>query len=77
MGTHKNSRELHISLPWVYHLLWGEALEIKQKQVDKSLNKCEIPTIAGNKKYINHSYKSIMNKIILDWYSIINITLSK
>ncbi len=56
MGTHKNSRELHISLPWVYHLLWGEALEIKQKQVDKSLNKCEIPTIAGNKK----KYKSFI-----------------
>lgn len=49
MGTHEDSRELHICLPWVHHLLGGEALEIKQKQVDESLDKCEIPTIAGTK----------------------------
>jgi hypothetical protein len=50
MGAHKDSRELHICLPWVHHLLGGEALDIKQKQVDESLNKCEIPTIAGTKR---------------------------
>lgn len=46
MRTHKNSRELHISLPWIHHLLGGETLEVNQNKVHKTLNKCKVPTIA-------------------------------
>lgn len=28
MGTHQDGRELHVRLPWVHHLLGGEALDI-------------------------------------------------
>ena len=46
MRTHENSRELHISLPWIHHLLGGETLGVNQYNVYKSLNKCKVPTIA-------------------------------
>lgn len=46
MGTHKYSRKLHISFPRVHHLLACEALEVNQTQVNKPLNKGEVPTIA-------------------------------
>ena len=50
MRTHKNNREFHIHLPRVHHLLGDETLLVYEYQVDKSLNKGDIPTIAGNQE---------------------------
>lgn len=50
MGTHQHSRKLDISLPRVHHLLGSEALEINQKKIHKSLNKCEVPPITAPKE---------------------------
>ena len=46
MRSHKNRRELHISFPWIHHLLCTKALKVNEEDIHKSLNKCEVPTIA-------------------------------
>lgn len=49
MGSHKNSREFHICFPWIYDVLYSEALEINKNQVHETLYKSEIPSIAAKK----------------------------
>lgn len=46
MRSHENSREFDISSHGIHNLLCGEALEVDEEQVDKSLNEREIPTKA-------------------------------
>lgn len=63
MRTHENSWEFHICFPWIHHFLRGKALKPYQYQVNKSLYKSEIPSIAELKPIIYIFLTNAINKV--------------